>query len=120
MLRQRTSFFIYGNIIKKRDKNSSQIKKAGSKCKQFVNSSKNVSQNRNFAVIEGRRRIDALSDVCYNKGGKEMLDRIEVIKIAFLQIIQRRFPLLFRSFRPLMRVKTDFNVILKLKKGQDL
>ena len=39
-------------------------------------------------------------------------------KIAFSKIIQRRLPLLFRSFRPLTRVKTDFNEILKLKKGK--
>ena len=70
-------------------------------CKQSVNISKNVSQNWNFVVIEGRRRIDALSDLCYNKGEKEMIDRIEAIKVAFSQIIQRRLPLLFRSLRPL-------------------
>ena len=39
-------------------------------------------------------------------------------KIAFSKIIQRRLPLLFRSFRPLMRVKTDFNVIFNLQTGE--
>ena len=47
-----------------------------------------------------------------------MLNAFRYLKAPQIMAFQRSSPLLFRSFRPLMRVKMDFNVILKLMKGQ--
>ena len=47
-----------------------------------------------------------------------MLIAFRCLNVPKIMAFQRSSPLLFRSFRPPMRVKTDFNLILKLAKGQ--